>query len=148
MRNFDGLYEFPFRLSIISITAGVFLAACGGSGDDGPPPSLNVSATSIDADVGGESVSVDVSNSGGGSLSWTASIPSSVSWARISSGSSGTDTGTVQIEVDANTGAAREFDLTVSAGGSASRTVTINQAEAPPVLEVAVQSTGPGWRRR
>ncbi len=140
MRNFDGLYKFPLRHFIVSITAGVLLAACGGSGD-GPPPSLSVSATSIDADVGGENVSVDVSNSGGGSLSWTASIPSSVSWARISSGSSGADTGTVQIEVDANTGAAREFDLTVSASGATSRTVTISQAEAPPVLGVTAQTT-------
>ena len=129
------------RLSIVSIAAGILLAACGGSGDDGPPPSLSVSPTSIDAEAGGENVSVSVSNSGGGSLSWTASIPSGVDWARISSGSSGTNAGTVQIEVDANGGAAREFQLTVSASGSASRTVTIRQAEAPPVLDLSVGST-------
>ena len=141
MRILNDLYEFPLRLSILSITASVFLAACGGSGDDGPPPSLNVSATSIDADAGGENVSVSVSNSGGGSLNWTASIPPSVDWARISGGSSGTNAGTVQIEVDANDGAAREFELTVSASGSASRAVTIRQAEAPPVLDLSVGST-------
>lgn len=132
------------RLSIILITAGLFLAACGGSGGsggDGPPASLSVSPASIDAEAGGENVSVSVSNSGGGSLSWTASIPSGVNWARISSGSSGTNAGTVQIEVDANDGAAREFELTVSASGSASRTVTIRQAEAPPVLDLSVGST-------
>ena len=129
------------RLSIVSIAAGILLAACGGSGDDGPPPSLSVSPTSIDAEAGGENVSVSVSNSGGGSLSWTAAIPSGVDWARISSGSSGTNAGTVQIEVDANGGAAREFQLTVSASGSASRTVTIRQAEAPPVLDLSVGST-------
>ena len=133
--------EFSLRTFIVSIAAGVFLAACGGSGDDGPPPSLSVSATSIDADAGGENVSVNVSNSGGGSLNWTASIPSSVDWARIASGSSGTNAGTVQIEVDANDGAAREFDLTVSASGSASRTVTVRQAEAPPVIDLSVIST-------
>lgn len=82
-----------------------------------------------------------MSNSGGGSLSWTAAIPSGVDWARISSGSSGTNAGTVQVEVDANDGAAREFELTVSASGSASRTVTIRQAEAPPVLDLSVGST-------
>ncbi|MCY4478058.1 MAG: S41 family peptidase [Gammaproteobacteria bacterium] len=117
------------------------MAACGGSGDDGPPPSLSLSVTSIDADAGGDNVSVSVSNSGGGSLNWTASIPSSVDWARISSGSSGTNAGTVQIEVDANDGAARELELTVSASGSASRTVAIRQAEAPPVLDLSVGST-------
>ena len=129
------------RLFIVSIAAGIFLAACGGSGDDGPPPNLSVSPTSIDAEAGGENVSVSVSNSGGGSLSWTAAIPSGVDWARISSGSSGTDAGTVQIELDANDGAAREFELTVSASGTASRTVTIRQAEAPPVIDLSVSST-------
>ncbi|MCY3816325.1 MAG: S41 family peptidase [Gammaproteobacteria bacterium] len=141
MRILKDLNEFSLRTSIVSIAAGIFLAACGGSGDDGPPPSLSVSATSIDADAGGENVSVSVSNSGGGSLNWTASIPSGVDWARISSGSSGTNAGTVQIEVDANDGAAREFELTVSASGSASRTVTISQAEAPPVIDLSVVST-------
>ena len=132
------------RLFVVSITAGILLAACGGSGGSGgggPPPSLSVSTTSIDAEAGGENVSVSVSNSGGGSLNWTASIPSSVDWARISSGSSGTNAGTVQIEVDVNDGAAREFELTVSASGSASRTVTIRQAEAPPVLDLSVGNT-------
>ena len=141
MRILKDLYEFPLRLSIVSIAAGIVLAACGGSGDDAPSPSLSVSATSIDADAGGENVSVSVSNSGGGSLNWTASIPSSIDWARISSGSSGTNAGTVQIDVDANDGAAREFELTVSASGSASRTVTVRQAEAPPVLDLSVSST-------
>ena len=131
----------PLRLTIVSIAAGILVAACGGSGDDAPPPSLSVSVTSIDADAGGENVSVSVSNSGGGSLNWTASIPSSVDWARISSGSSGTNAGTVQIEVDANEGAAREFELTVSASQSASRTVTIRQAQGPPVLDLSVGST-------
>ncbi len=141
MRILKDPYGFSLRISFVSIAAGIFLAACGGSGDDGPPPSLSVSVTSIDAEAGGENVSVGVSNSGGGSLNWTASIPSSIDWARISSGSSGTNAGTVQIEVDANDGAAREFDLTISASGSASRTVTISQAEAPPVLDLSVSST-------
>ena len=91
--------------------------------------------------MAGETVTVNVSNSGGGALNWNASIPSSVSWARISSGSSGMNAGSISIEVDANTGAAREFQLTVSAGGSASRTVAISQAEAPPVLELSAGST-------
>ena len=127
------------RIALASIAASVFLTACGGS--DGPPPSISLSTTSIDADVGGATVTVNVSNSGGGTLNWSASIPSGVSWARIASGSSGTDAGTIRIEVDANTGAAREFRLTVSAGGSTSQTVTISQSEAPPVIGLSVGST-------
>ena len=82
-----------------------------------------------------------VSNGGGGTLSWTASVPDSVTWARISSGSSGSNSGTVELEIDANSGAAREFELTVSASGTASRTVTVRQAEAPAVLELGAEST-------
>ncbi len=141
MRILYGLNEIPLRLTLVSIAAGILLAACGGSGDDGPPPSISISSTSIDADVAGENVTVSVSNSGGGTLNWTASIPSSVDWARISSGSSGTNAGTIQIEVDANTGAARDFQLTVSASGSASQTVTVSQDEAPPVIDLLVAST-------
>ena len=141
MRILYGPNKFPLRLSIVSITAGIVLAACGGSGDDGPPPSISVSSTSIGAAVAGENVTVNVSNGGGGTLNWTASIPSSVDWARISSGSSGANAGTIQIEVDANTGAARDFQLTVSASGSASQTVTVSQDEAPPVIDLSVAST-------
>ena len=65
MRILYGRNDFPLRLSIVSITAGILLAACGGSGDDGPPPSISVSSTSIDADVAGGNVTVSVSNGGG-----------------------------------------------------------------------------------
>ena len=134
--------EYSLRPYVLAITAGFLISACGGS--DGPPPvppSINVSATSIDAKIGGEDVSVNVSNGGEGTLIWTASIPSGVDWARISSGSSGTNAGTIQIKVDANTGAAREFELTVSASGTTSSAVIISQAEAPPVIDVSAVST-------
>ena len=100
-----------------------------------------MSPASIDAEAAGGNASVDVSNGGGGTLSWTASVPDGVGWARISSGSSGSNSGTVELEIDANSGAAREFELTVSASGAASRTVTVRQAEAPAVLELGAEST-------
>ena len=100
-----------------------------------------MSPASIDAEVAGGDASVDVSNGGGGTLSWTASVPGGVAWARISSGSSGSNSGTVELEIDANSGAAREFELTVSASGADSRTVTVRQAEAPAVLEVSAAAT-------
>ena len=140
MRVFNGPRMYPHRVAIVAISAGILLTACGGSGD-GPPPGISVSVTSIDADTGGETVSVSVSNSGGGTLNWTASISSGVNWARITSGSSGTDSGTIQVEVDANTGAARELTVTVSAGGATSVTVTVSQGEAPPMIDLSVGST-------
>ena len=133
--------EYSLQATALVLTAALLMASCGGSGGaPAVPPSLNVSPTSIDADAGGDEVSVSVTTSGEGSLNWTASIPSDVGWARISSGSSGANAGTIQIEVDANTGAAREFELTVSAGGTASRTVTVRQAEAPAVIDLSVES--------
>lgn len=131
------------RSCLVGIAAAVLISACGGSGSDGSPPpppdpaSIELSATSIDAEAGGGDASVDVSNGGGGTLNWSASIAGGVGWARISSGASGTNSGTVRIAIDANTGAAREFELTVSATGADSRTVTVRQAEGAPNLNVS-----------
>ncbi|MXW74342.1 MAG: hypothetical protein F4X96_04290 [Gammaproteobacteria bacterium] len=135
------------RTCFIGIAAAVLISACGGSGSDGSPPppqppppdpaSIELSTNSIDAEAGGGDASVDVSNGGGGTLNWTASIAGGVDWARISSGASGTDSGTIRIAIDANAGAAREFELTVSAAGASSRTVTVRQAEGAPNLNVS-----------
>ena len=130
-----------FRFISAAAAAAIALAACGGSGSDGPPPALSVSTTSIDAGIAGGNVSVGVSNSGGGTLNWTAAVPAGVDWARISAGSSGSNAGTIQVEVDANTGAARDFELTVSASGAASQAITISQPEAPAMLDLTVAGT-------
>jgi len=132
------------RTCFVGIAAAVLLSACGGSGSDSSPPppppdpaSIELSTTSIDAEAGGGDASVDVSNGGGGTLNWTASIAGGVDWARISSGASGTNSGTIRIAIDANAGAAREFELTVSASGASSRTVVVRQAEGAPSLNVS-----------
>ena len=132
------------RTCFVWIAAAVLISACGGGGSDGSPPapppdpaSIELSTTSIDAEAGGGDASVDVSNGGGGTLNWTASIAGGADWARISSGASGTNSGTIRITIDANTGAAREFELTVSATGASSRTVTVRQAEGAPNLNVS-----------
>ncbi len=136
------------RTCLIGIAAAVLISACGGSGSDSSPPppppdpaSIELSTDSIDAEAGGGDASIDVSNGGDETLNWNASIPDGVDWARISGGSSGTNSGTIAIEIDANTGAAREFELTVSADDAGSRTVTVQQAEAPAILEVTFAGT-------
>ena len=137
--------EYSLKSILLALAAALLISSCGGSGGSGgsaaAPPSLNVSPARVEADADGGEVSVDVTVSGEGSLSWNASVPAGVGWARISSGSSGTATGSISIAVDANTGAAREFDLSVSAGSAVSRTVTISQAEAPQMIEVSADST-------
>lgn len=131
-------------IRLISVSVAVVISACGGSGSSGPPlapPSIGLSDSSLSAGPGGENVSVSVSNEGDGTLNWTAAIPATVTWARISSGGNGSNTGTIQVDVDANTGGAREFDLTVSADGTASRNVTISQPAAPQEIELMAVST-------
>ncbi len=126
----------------LALATAFLISSCGGSGGSpAAPPSLSVSPASIETDAAGGEVSVDVTVSGEGSLSWNASVPASVGWARISSESSGAGDGTIRIEVDANSGEARDFELSVSAGSAVSRTVTISQAEAPQVIDVSADST-------
>jgi hypothetical protein len=67
--------------------------------------------------------------------SWTAS--EAVSWITITSGNSGTGSGTVGYSVMANTGAARSATMTI-----AGRTLTISQAAAPPLTVFTITA----WR--
>ena len=139
------LYRFRFdlyRLRFTSAAAAVVIAACGGSGEaPEAPPGIAVSATAIEAEPAGETVSAEVSNTGGGTLVWSAGIPAGVNWARFAGGSTGTNRGTIQVEVDANTGAAREFELTVTADNTDPRTFIIRQPEAPPVIDLTAART-------
>lgn len=142
----DRYREFSLKSILLALAAAFLTSSCGGSGGSGEPappappaepPSLSVSPASIEVEAGGGEISADVSNSGEGTLNWTASVPSGVDWARISGESSGANSGSITIAVDANTGAAREFELSVSAGSAGSATVTISQAEASPSLSVS-----------
>ena len=83
---------------------------------------------------------MNVSNGGGGTLSWTAAIADGVDWARISSGSGGSNAGTIQIEIDPNPDDMREFELTVSAAGVDSSTVAVRRADGRPAIEFSADS--------
>jgi len=89
----------------------------------------------VSADAG--TTSFAVSNTGTGTMNWTAS--SDQSWATITGGSSGTNNGTVSISFSANPSSsdARQASITVTASGAngSPKTVTVSQAAAlPPVL--------------
>ncbi len=80
-----------------------------------------------------------VSNSGDGTMSWTAA--SNVSWLKIEKGDSGSDTGTVSLSYQANPNTSeRTGTITVSASGALNspQTVEIVQAAAaaPPVVRL------------
>jgi len=103
---------------------------------------LDVTPATRSLDYTSGSVSFTVSNTGGGTLRWSTSVTSGSSWAQISSGSTGSNTGSIQVSVSANTtAAARTASLTVTAEGvSGSKTITIVQAANESVMNAGPQS--------
>ena len=79
----------------------------------------SIDPTSADFSASGGTGSVDVTTQSG--CAWTAT--SNDSWIHITSGSSGTGSGTVNYSVDENTGSARTGTMTI-----AGQTFTVNQA--------------------
>lgn len=69
----------------------------------------------------------NVSNTSGGTMPWTAA--SNVSWLRISSGDSGTNSGTIAFSYEANSGSPRTGIITVTAPGAlgSPKTVEVRQ---------------------
>jgi hypothetical protein len=96
-------------------------------------PTLAVSPASraVTADAG--TTTFAVSNNGGSAMSWSAQVISGSSWASITSGSSGTNSGTISLSYAANTStASRTATIRITATGAACSPtdVTIVQAAA------------------
>jgi hypothetical protein len=81
-----------------------------------------------------------VDKTGEGSVSWTAAVVAGGSWLAITSGSSGTDAGTIVAAYEANTGIVARtgsIQVTPAEAGTPSVTVTVTQAGEPAgALEV------------
>jgi hypothetical protein len=81
-------------------------------------PVLAVSPASISAEKAAGSASVLVANTGGGTLSWFASVTSGASWLSISP-ASGTNSGTITVSYVANSGTgSRTGAIQVTASGA------------------------------
>jgi Viral BACON domain/Invasin, domain 3 len=94
-------------------------------------PVLSVSPASRDVVKGAGTTTLSVSNTGTGTMSWTAQVTSGSSWLRIQSGASGSDTGTITYAFDANAGtSARKGIILVTAVGATGspKDVTVTQA--------------------
>jgi len=85
---------------------------------------FNITPAQASVGSGRETVSVNVAKTSGDNCSWAAT--SNDPFIAIQSGASGTDTGTVALEVAANTGPARAGSATI-----AGRVLTISQAALP-----------------
>jgi hypothetical protein len=95
-------------------------------------PGLSVAPARRIAGTGAGSVSFAVTVTGGEPLAWTAALPSGPNWARIASGASGTNNGTITVSLDSNPagGTQRTATLNITAGNvmGSPATVTIEQA--------------------
>ena len=85
---------------------------------DEAPPVIELSVAGTDLKGEGGSVTVQVSNTGFGTMEWTASLPEDVDWAYIESGEEGTDSGEIVVRYGLNGGADRELDVTVTASAA------------------------------
>ena len=98
-----------------------------------PIPQPILSATPADRPVSANAGSTTfiVINTGNGTMNWTASVSSGGSWARITSGASGVNAGTVTVGYDGNPsgGAARTCTVQVVASGASGspQNVTVSQ---------------------
>lgn len=84
---------------------------------------------------------IQVTNTGQGTLTWTATVTAGGSWLTITSGASGTGDGTVQLQVLANPGAARSGTVRVEAPGAIDpiQDIIFNQAYDPAISEVPTE---------
>lgn len=114
------------------------------------PAVLSVLPADRSIESAGGSISYEVTNTGGGSMSWTASLNNAPSWCRISSGTSGINNGNINVSVDANPGnTERTGTITVTAGGvtGGTRRVTFTQAAQHPVLNVLPDTRSIGYEQ-
>jgi formylglycine-generating enzyme required for sulfatase activity len=91
---------------------------------------LSVTPTQRDVTASSGSATFAVSNAGTGTMNWTAAVTSG-SWLRITSGASGTDSGTVNVSYDANGGtSSRTGTLQVTASGATGSPKTVSVVQA------------------
>lgn len=104
---------------------------------------LNVSPATERAEVLGDTLTFEVSNSGELAMNWTA--VSDTPWITITDGASGVDFGTITMECGVNSGEERTGTITVTAPGAVDSpfAITVTQ-NARPVLSVVPESQNVG----
>ena len=139
--------SFPANTSTSARTATVRVTATGATGNPvdvtvtqapaQPVLSVTPSNQAVSKDAG--TTTFGVSNTGTGTMPWTAAVTPASTWLTITSGASGTDSGTISCNITANTStSARTATVRVTATGATGSPVdvTVTQAPAPPVLSV------------
>jgi len=91
-------------------------------------PVLSVTPTSRSVSSGSGATTFSVSNTGTGTMNWTATESSP--WVSITGGASGTDSGTITVSYSANSGGARTADIVVTADGATNSPITLTVSQA------------------
>jgi hypothetical protein len=105
-------------------------------------PSLSVTPANRDVAVSAGTTTFDVSNTGGGTMNWTAAVLAGGDWLSLQSGASGTNAGTVTVSFMANqTVSPRQGIIIVTAaGGSGSpKLATVTQTHGALALSLSAQ---------
>ncbi len=110
-------------------------------------PVLSVSPVDRGVAFTSSTTTFDVSNTGTGTMSWTAAVVSGSAWLSIQSGSSGTNSGTITAAFSTNTmSASRTGTIRITATGATGspKDVTVTQAgtATQPVLSVSPVDRG------
>ena len=108
-------------------------------------PRLSVTPTNLPLQVvGGGTLDFSVTNSGGGTLVYSASVATNAAWLTINSGATGTNGGKINVASAANlTGVQRTGTVSVVAAGATGSPVTLRIIQAggtPLVITTAPQS--------
>ncbi|QTA89304.1 C1 family peptidase [Desulfonema magnum] len=98
----------------------------------GMPPVLMASPPFKEVSEAHGAMTINISNAGKGTINWTAQTHDP--WLSIISKTSGTNDGIIEVEYEANPGAARTGEIEISAPDieGSPQTVEIRQAETPP----------------
>ncbi len=98
-------------------------------------PVLSVTPATQPVGSGTGSTTFDVSNTGTGTLTWTAAVTSGNSWLSISNGSSGTNTGAITCFVDENTDESdRTGTIRITAANASNSPVDVTVVQAGQAL--------------
>lgn len=113
------------------------------------PSVLDVAPANRDVDDAAGTTTFEVTNLGGGTMSWTASVISGNDWLEITSGTSGVDNGTIACAFSQNTGGERVGTVCVEASGATGSPVDVTVTQAPgqgAPLTVVSPNGGEVWR--
>jgi subtilisin family serine protease len=105
---------------------------------------LKVSPSSLT--LGGDAATTTLTVTTSSSCAW--SVSSNAGWLTLPGTTSGTDSGTVQVSVEANAGALRSGGLTFSGAASATVAVTQGADTAPPTGTVVINDSATVTRAR